>query len=110
MKDKNGQPLACYSAIVLFHEIAHAAVHYDNDLTVKFENHTKKFCEKLNILKKQGINPLYLEAAKRAHLGEMKCISPRGCQICEKYKSELAGTSRGRPLKIKGGRKRLGHK
>ena len=77
MKGDNGQPLACYSAIVLFHEIAHAAVHYDNDLTVKFENHS---------------------------------ISPRGCQICEKYKSELAGTSRGRPLKIKGGRKRLGHK
>ena len=107
MKDKNGQPIACYSTIVLFHEIAHAAIHYDRDLTVKFENHGPEFRAKLDILKKQGINRLYLEAAKKADLGEMKCISPRRCQICDKYKSELAGTQVGRPRKRKGGRKRL---
>ena len=107
MKGDNGQPLACYSTIVLFHEIAHAAIHYDKDLTVKFQNQNKEFKAKLDILMKQDINPLYLEAAKKAHMWEMKCISPRGCEICDKYKSELAGTSVGRPRKRKGGRKRL---
>ena len=84
-----------------------AAIHYDRDLTVKFENHGPEFRAKLDILKKQGIKRLYLEAAKKADLGEMKCISPRRCQICDKYKSELAGTQVGRPRKRKGGRKRL---
>ena len=31
MKDQNGDPLACWSAIILFHEFAHAAIHYDKD-------------------------------------------------------------------------------
>ena len=109
MKDKKGQPLACYPAIVLFHEIAHAAVHYDKDLSVKFPNHREPFQNKLDILKKQGINSLYLKQARRKNQGEIKCISPKGCQICEEYKSELAGTKVGRPVARKGRRKRLGY-
>ena len=109
MKDDNGQPLACWYAITFFHEIAPAAIHYDNDLSVKFENHGPPFQKKRDILKKQGIKPLYLKAAKKADKGERKCIYPRGCQICDKYNSELEGIrSVGRPLKRKGGRRSCG--
>ena len=50
MKDQNGDPLACWSAIILFHEFAHAAIHCDKDRRVNFITHGKHFKNKLDNL------------------------------------------------------------
>ena len=76
MKDQNGDPLACWSAIILFHEFAHAAIHYDNDWDVEFIAHGPEFRNKLDNLKKEDIEPSYLQSAKAERSPVKTCINP----------------------------------
>ena len=108
MKDQNGDPLACWSAIILFHEFAHAAILYDKDWNVDFTQHGPYFKNKLDNLKKEDINPLYLQSAKAARSPVKMCINPSKCIICDRYKSDLAGTTVGRKLKMRGARRNKG--
>ena len=108
MTDENGQPLACWSVILLFHEMAHAAIHYDKNWNVKFTEHKKPFLDKLDLLKKEDIKPLYLQSAKEERSPVRECIYPLECVICDKYRRDLAGKTPGRPLKQKGKKRKCG--
>ena len=106
LKDKDDQPLACWSSVVLYHEYVHALMYMDGYMG-DGAAHDEDFRAKSDKYKKNNANDILIEQAKAERSGEKQCLNPAKCELCDEYKLTIAGKKRGRPISKWGKRRKL---